>query len=111
MTIVKPPAFEELIQAYGSQKAAIHHLLESGFTPEEIEWRLGIPYYLVRLFMAGVQLRNPTPMSEVVRVYERLAVVRSKKGKETELTKFFQHRGLSLEVKTRLALGNIAEEN
>jgi len=111
MTIVKPPTFDELVQAYGSLKAAIQRLIEAGSTPEEIEWKLGIPYYLVRLYMAGAQLKNRTPFSEVVRIYERLAVIRSKKGKETELTKLFKTEGLDLEMKARLALGTISEEN
>jgi DNA ligase-1 len=111
VTVVRPPAFEELVHVYGSPKAAIEHLIESGFTPEQIEWKLGIPYYLIRLFTAGFQLKNPILFSEVVKVYERLAVIRSKKGKETELTKFFQTEGLSLEMKTRLALGLISGEN
>jgi DNA ligase-1 len=111
MTVVKPPAFEDLVQTYGSPKAAVQHLIESGFTPEQIEWKWGVPYYLIRLFMAGVPLKNPTPFSSVVKVYERLAVLRSKKGKETELAKFFQREDLSLEVKTRLALGRLSEES
>ncbi len=111
MTLVKPPSFEELVRVYGSPKAAVEHLIESGFTPEQIEWKLGIPYYLIHLFTAGFQPKNPILFSEVVKVYERLAIIRSKKGKETELTKFFRTEGLSLEMKTRLALGLISEEN
>jgi DNA ligase-1 len=61
--------------------------------------------------MAGVSLTNQVPFSSVVKVYERLAVLRSKKGKETELAKFFQREDLSLEVKTRLALGTLTEES
>jgi len=111
MTIVKPPTFEELVQKYGSVKAAVQYLLESGFTPEQIEWKMGVPYYLIRMFMAGIQLTNPAPFSSVVKVYERLAVLRSKKGKETELANFFQRQDLNLEVKTRLALGSLTEES
>ncbi|MDH5437668.1 MAG: ATP-dependent DNA ligase [Candidatus Bathyarchaeota archaeon] len=111
MTIVKPPTFEELVQKYGSVKAAVQYLLESGFTPEQIEWKMGIPYYLTRLFMAGKQPTNPALFSSVVNVYERLAVLRSKKGKETELVNFFRRQDLSLEVKTRLALGSLTEES
>jgi len=111
MTLVKPPTFDDLVKIYGSSQAAVLHLLEAGFTPEEVEWKMGVPYHLIRLFMIGAQLKNPTPFSEVVRVYERLAVVRSKRGKETELTKLFQTEGLSLEMKTRLALGALTEEN
>ncbi|MFQ5999393.1 MAG: ATP-dependent DNA ligase [Candidatus Bathyarchaeia archaeon] len=111
MTVVKPPTFQELVQTYGSSKAAVQHLIKSGFTPEQIEWRWGIPYYLIRLFMAEVPLKNPTPFSSVVKVYERLTVLRSKKGKETELAKFFQREDLSLETKTRLALGILTEES
>jgi DNA ligase-1 len=111
MTVVKPPAFEELVQTYGSPKAAVQHLIESGFTPEQIEWKWGIPYHLIRLFMAEVPLKNPALFSSVVKVYERLAILRSKKGKETELAKFFQREDLNLEMKTRLALGILTEES
>jgi len=111
MTVVKPPTFEELVQTYGSPKAAVEHLIESGFTPEEIEWRMVIPYYLIRLFMAGIQPTSPAPFSSVVKVYERLAVLRSKKGKETELARFFQQEGMSLEIKARMALGVLTEES
>jgi DNA ligase-1 len=111
MTVVKPPSFDELVRKYGSRQAAVKHLLNSGFKPEEIEWKMGVPYYLIRLSMAGVKLTNPVLFSSVVEIYERLAVVRSKKGKETELTKFFMRKDLSLEVKIRLALGTITDES
>jgi len=111
MTVVKPPTFEELVQTYGSPKAAVQHLIESGFTPEEIEWKLGIPYYLIRLFMEGIAPTNPATFLSVVKVYERLAVLRSKKGKETELHRFFQREDLTLETKVRLALGILTEES
>ena len=111
MTLVKPPAFEELVRTCGSPKAAIQHLLDSGFTPEEIEWKIGVPYYLLRLFIEGIQLTSRVPFSSVVKTYERIALLRSKKGKETELAKFFQRRDLTLEMKTRLALGTISEES
>jgi len=111
MTVVKPPSFDELVRIYGSRQAAVQHLLDSGFNPEDIEWKMNVPYYLIRLFMAGVKLINPTLFSSVVSAYERLALLRSKKGKETELTKFFKRDDLSLEVKTRLALGTITDEN
>lgn len=111
MTVVKPPSFNELVRRYGSRQAAVQHLLDSGFKPEDIEWKMGVPYYLIRLFMAGVKLTNPTLFSSVVETYERLALLRSKKGKETELAKFFKRQDLSLEVKTRLAAGRLADEN
>jgi len=111
MTIVKPPSFDELIRMYGSRQAAVQHLLESGFKPEDIEWKIGVPYYLIRLFMAGIELTNPTMFSSVVNVYERLALLRSKKGKETELSNFFKREDLNLEIKTRLALGAVMDEN
>jgi len=111
MTVVKPPSFDELVRVYGSRQAAVQHLLDSGFKPEDIEWKMGVPYYLIRLFMAGLKLTNPTLFSSVVSAYERLALLRSKKGKETELTKFFKRDDLSLEVKTRLALGTLTDEN
>jgi len=111
MTVVKPPSFDELVRIYGSRQAAVQHLLDSGFKPEDIAWKMGVPYYLIRLFMSGVKLTNPTQFSSVVSTYERLALLRSKKGKETELTKFFKRDDLNLEVKTRLVLGILTDEN
>jgi len=111
MTLVRPPSLEELIKTYGSPKAAVQHLIESGFTPEEIEWKLNIPYYLVRLYMEGRQLTDRTPFSSIVKTYERIAILRSKKGKETELATFFQRDDLNLEVKARFALGIMTDES
>lgn len=111
MSIVKPPTLKELIETYGSAKEAVLHLIEAGFSPEQIEWRTGIPYYLIRLYMEGKQPKKDMAFSKIVEVYERLAVLRGKKGKETELAKFFQNPELPLEVKTRFALGTITEES
>jgi len=111
MTVVKPPSFNELVRKYGSRQAAVQHLLDSGFKPEEIEWKHGVPYHLIRLYISGRRLTNPALFSSVVNTYERLALLRSKKGKETELVKFFKREDLSLEVKTRLATGLLTEEN
>ena len=112
MTLVKPPSLSDLVKAHGSLGAAIRHLVKSGFAPEDIEWKWGLPYYLVRLHMAGFEPGNPLPFSEIAEFYDQLALLRSRKGKETGLTKFFQRRGeISLDVKIRLALGRITEEN
>jgi DNA ligase-1 len=111
MSVVKPPTIKELIEAYGSEKEAILRLIEAGFSPEQIEWRTGIPYYLIRLYMEGKEPKKDMPFSKIVEVYERLAVLRGKKGKETELAKFFQMAELPLEVKARLALGTITDES
>jgi DNA ligase-1 len=111
MSVVKPPTIKELIEAYGSEKEAVLRLIEAGFSPEQIEWRTGIPYYLIRLYMEGKEPKKDMPFSKTVEVYERLAVLRGKKGKETELAKFFQTAELPLEVKARLALGTITDES
>ncbi|UCE95548.1 MAG: ATP-dependent DNA ligase [Candidatus Bathyarchaeota archaeon] len=111
MTIVKPPSFNEIVQTYGSPKAAVLHLLESGYTPEDISWKMNVPYYLVRLYMSRIEPAKPTLFTDIAQVYDRLAILRSKKGKETELVKFFRRRDLDLEVKTRLALGKIVDES
>jgi len=111
MSVVKPPTFKELVKTYGSPKAAVMHLIQSGFTPEKIEWKLGIPYYIIRLYMEGIEPRDRTSFQEIVKVYERLAVLRGKRGKETELTNFLQKFSLSLELKIRLALGKLTDEN
>jgi len=111
MTVVKPPSFGDLVRMYGSRQAAVQHLLDSGFKPEDIEWKMGVPYYLVKLFMSGAKLTNPTLFSIVAKTYERLALLRSRKGKETELSKFFKQEDLSFEVKTRLAIGVLTDEN
>lgn len=111
MTLVKPPSFNDLVKIYGSPRAAILHLLESGYTPEDISWKMGIPYYLIRLYMNGIEPAKLTLFFNITEIYERLAIVRSKKGKETELVKFFKRTDLDLEVKTRLALGKIVDES
>ncbi len=111
MTIVKPPSFKQLVEMYGSPKAAVLHLLGSGYTPEDISWKMGVPYYLLRLYMSGFEPAKPTLFSSITEVYERLAILRSKKGKETELVKFFQRTDLDLEVKPRLALGRVVDES
>ena len=111
MSIVKPPTLKDLVKTYGSEKAAVLHLLRSGFTPEQIEWKFGIPYYLIRLYMEGFEHRGKASFSEIVGLYDRLALLRSKKGKETELTKFFQRKDLSLEFKVRLSLGKLVDES
>ncbi|HDN05933.1 MAG TPA: hypothetical protein ENF90_02915, partial [Candidatus Bathyarchaeota archaeon] len=111
MSIVKPPSFKELVKTYGSPKNAILHLIENGFTPEQIEWKMGIPYHRIRLYMEGIEPESGMPFSRIVKVYERLAILRGKKGKETELAKFFKNPELTLEKKTRFALGVFTEEN
>jgi DNA ligase-1 len=111
MSIVKPPTLKELIETYGSAKEAVLRLIETGFSPEQIEWRTGIPYYLIRLYMEGKHPKKDVVFSKIVEVYERLAVLRGKKGKETELAKFFQNPELPLEIKARFALGTITEES
>jgi DNA ligase-1 len=111
MSIVKPPSFEELVKTYGSSKKAILHLIDVGFSPEQIEWKMGIPYYRIRLYMEGVEPRTSIPFSKIVEVYERLAVIRGKKGKETALAKFFQSLDLTLETKARFALGVLTQES
>jgi DNA ligase-1 len=111
MSVVKPPTIKELIEAYGSEKEAVLRLIEAGFPPEQIEWRTGIPYYLIRLYMEGKEPKKDMPFSKIVEVYDRLAVLRGKKGKETELARFFQMAELPLEVKARLALGTITDES
>jgi DNA ligase-1 len=111
MSLVKPPSFEELVKTYGSAKKAILHLIEAGFSPEQIEWKMGVPYHRIRLYMEDVEPKINMPFSKIVDVYERLAVLRGKKGKETELTKFFQDPELTLEIKARFALGALTEEN
>jgi DNA ligase-1 len=111
MSIVKPPSFEELVRVYGSAKKAIQHLIEIGFSPEQIEWKMSIPYHRIRLYMEDIKPKADMPFAKIVEVYERLALLRGKKGKETELTAFFQNPQLPLETKARFALGTLTEEH
>ncbi|MGQ9507496.1 MAG: ATP-dependent DNA ligase, partial [Candidatus Bathycorpusculaceae bacterium] len=111
MSIVKPPSFEELVKAYGSPRKAVLHLIEAGLSPEQITWKIGIPYHRIRLYMEGIEPKLEALFSKIVEVYERLAVLRGKKGKETELTTFFQKQDLPLGIKARFALGIITEES
>jgi len=111
MSIVKPPTLKDLMETYGSRKEAILRLIEAGFSPEQISWKTGIPYYLIRLYMEGKEPKKDMPFSKIIEIYERLAVLRGKKGKETELAKFFKTLELPLEVKTRFALGILTDES
>lgn len=111
MSIVKPPSFSELVKTYRSPKKAILHLLEAGFSPEQLEWKIGVPYHRILLYMEGVGFENGVLFSEIVEVYERLAVLRGKKGKETELAKYFLTHNLPFEIKLCFALGILTDEN
>jgi len=111
MSIVKPPSFKELVETYGTPRKAVLHLIEVGLSSEQIEWKMGIPYHLIRLYTEGIEPRTGISFSKIVEVYERLAVLRGKKGKETELAKFFQNPELTLEIKARFTLGTFAEES
>ena len=111
MSIIKPPSFKELVETYGTPKKAILHLIEIGFTPEKIEWKIGIPYHRIRLYMEGIEPKVGILFSKIVELYERLAVLRGKKGKETELAKFFKNPELTLEMKARFALGKFTDES
>jgi len=111
MPIVKPPTFNELVKTYGSPRAAVLHLLKADFSPEQIQWKMGVPYHRIRLYMEGTELKNSMPFSKIVEVYERLAVLRGKKGKETQLATFFQEPKLTLELKARFTLGIFTDEN
>lgn len=111
MSIVKPPSFKELVETYGTPKKAILHLIEAGFSPEQIEWKMGIPYHRIRLYMEGIELKTGISFSKIVEIYERLAVLRGKKGKETELAKFFKKPQLTLEIKVRFALGVFTDDS
>lgn len=109
MTLVKPPSFSELVRTYGSPKAAVLHLLESSIGPEEISWKMGVPYYLIRLYMRGIEPKKTMLFANIARFYDRLAVLRSKRGKETALANLFKREDLDIEVKTRLALGKMSD--
>jgi hypothetical protein len=84
MSIVKPPSFKELVQTYGSPKKAILHLIEAGFSPEQIQWKMRVPYHRIRLYLEETDLREGVPFSRIVEVYERLAVLCSKKGEKKQ---------------------------
>jgi DNA ligase-1 len=111
MSVVKPPTFRQLVETYGSPRRAVLHLIEVGFSPDQIEWKTGVPYHRIRLYMKGLEPKTGIAFAEIVELYEQLAVLRGKKGKETELARFFQNPELSMEVKARFALGVLTEEN
>lgn len=70
---------------------------------------MGVPYYLIRLYMKGIEPKKKMLFAKIARFYDRLAVLRSKKGKETALVNLFKREDLDIEVKTRLALGKISD--
>ncbi len=110
MTLVKPPSFNQLVKLYGSASKAVSHLLESGYSPSEISWKMNVPYYLIRLYMNENEVFKDHLFHDITRVYDRLSLVRGK-GKETELVRFISREDLDLETKIRLALGRIVDEN
>ncbi|MEM2815930.1 MAG: ATP-dependent DNA ligase [Candidatus Bathyarchaeia archaeon] len=61
--------------------------------------------------MSGIEPKKDMSFSRIAEVYERITVIRSKKGKETELVKFFKIPELPLEVKARFTLGAITDES
>jgi DNA ligase-1 len=111
VTLIRPPSLNKLIKTYGSLKAAVHHLLDSGYSPEDISWRMNVPYHHIRLYMDGSEPSGGLLFLEITKLFERLALLRSKRGKETELANFFKRKDLGLELKTRLALGKIVDES
>ncbi|MCW4053016.1 MAG: ATP-dependent DNA ligase [Candidatus Bathyarchaeota archaeon] len=110
MTLVKPPSFNQLVKLYGSSRKAVLHLLESGNSPDEISWKMNVPYYLIRLYMNGNEVFKERLFYDITKVYDRLTVVRGK-GKETELVSFIKRGDLDLETKVRLVLGRIVDES
>jgi DNA ligase-1 len=110
MTLVRLPSFNQLVKLYGSASKAVLHLLEAGYSPGEISWKMNVPYYLVRLYMNGNEVFGEHLFYDITRVYERLSLVRGK-GKETELVSFIRREDLDLETKIRLALGRVVDEN
>lgn len=71
---------------------------------------MDVPYHTVQLYMNGIEPKGSKTFLSIAEIYDRLAVLRSKKGKETELVKFFGRSDLDLEMKVRLALGRIVDE-
>ena len=110
MTLVKPPSFNQLVKLYGSRRKAVLHLLEAGYSPSEISWKMNVPYYLIRLYMNGNEVFKEHLFYDITKVYDRLTVVRGK-GKETELVSFIKREDLDLETKVRLVLGKIVDES
>jgi DNA ligase-1 len=108
MPLIKPPSFDQLVKIYGSPKKAVLHLVDSGYSAEEISWKMDIPYHLVQLYMNRINHFKPILFLEITKLYERLAILRVK-GKETELARFFKRENLDLETKARLALGKIVD--
>lgn len=111
MTLVKPPSLEDLLKFYGSLKAVIEHLLQSGLSPEDIERKYSIPYYFIQLTAAGFEKKGVFPFYKIAEIFERIALLRSAKGKETELLNLFKFDELNFEWRVRLALGGLVEDS
>ncbi|HID90623.1 TPA: ATP-dependent DNA ligase [Candidatus Bathyarchaeota archaeon] len=108
--IVRPPSFEAMREELGGTVRAIRYLVEAGYTTDQIVRRSGLPYHLVELYKRGIVPANRYPFREVTRYYDRIATVRSKRGKKTVLVRFFKNPNIDFATKVRLALGRIVEE-
>lgn len=108
--IVRPPSFEALEKEAKSPMEAVQFLVRAGYSVDQIVRKSGLPYYLVQLYKRRIVPVNRYPFHEVTKYYDRIAVVRSKRGKKTVLVKFFRNPHIDFSTKVKLALGRIVEE-
>lgn len=108
--VVKPPSFETLIEEGKSELEAVRFLEKAGYTTDQIAAKSGLPYHIVELYRRGIVPTNRHPFYEVTKYYDRIAMIRSKRGKKTVLVKLLKNPYIDFSTKVKLALGRIAEE-
>ncbi len=111
MTFVKPPTFNEILRQVGSRRKAVQYLAKLGYTCEKIVEKSGLPRFLVNIYLFGEEPKSKFPFIKVSKTFDRIALLRSRRGKETELTSFLKIPEIDFETKVRLALAKIFDEN
>jgi len=111
MTFVKPPTFNEILRQVGSRRKAVQYLAKLGYTCEKIVEKSGLPRFLVNIYLFGEEPKSKFPFIKISKIFDRIALLRSRRGKETELTSFLKIPEIDFETKVRLALAKIFDEN
>lgn len=92
MAFVKPLTFNNILKQVGSKRKAVQYLAKLGYTCEKIVEKSGLPKFLINIYLFGEESKSKFPFIKVTKIFDRIALLRSRRGKETELIRFLKHR-------------------
>ncbi len=101
MSLVKPPSFRELAEKMGEAEA-VRYLLKIGYGTAKVVEESGLPYHRVILYREGVKSIRSIGFSRLALFYERLSGVRSRKAKESLISRFLSSKVLPVDVMVNL---------